>query len=344
MRKRLIVCCDGTWQNLDSPYPTNVVKIMQSVMPVAEDNSNQIVFYDPGVGTSTGIEKLGAGAFGWGLDQNILDAYRFLCLNYEKNDQIFLFGFSRGSYTVRSLAGLIYASGLLSREWIRQSDEAYDLYRDKNVHPNDTDAIVFRKRVARRVEIDFLGCWDTVGSLGIPDQVQFFPFDNIINNKYKFHDTKLSQIIKIARHAIAIDERRKVFGVTHMNPSYDSENQCQADIKEMWFAGDHGAVGGGTREESPLSDLTLEWMMNECMNTGLGLSLSKELIPTEVHPNALAPFDNRIGGIFRIAGMNSREIPNSFDDIHASVRNRWKADPSYRPENLVASFAAELDN
>lgn len=340
MNKRLIVCCDGTWQNLDARYPTNVVKIMQAIKPVADDKKCQIVFYDPGVGSSSGIEHLTGGAFGWGLDQNILDAYRFLCLNHEDGDQIYLFGFSRGSYTVRSLAGLIYASGLVSRNWIRQSDEAYDLYRDRDIHPEDTDAIVFREKVARQVNIDFLGCWDSVGSLGIPDQVRFLPIDDYINAKYKFHDTKLSHIIKCARHALAIDERRKAFDVTHMELPNDSET----DLKEMWFAGDHSSIGGGSLEDRPLADVTLDWMMNECTNAGLGISLDRKLIPTGVAPDGFAPFDSNVRGIYWIAGTENREIRNPFEEIHESVKKRWQADSDYRPENLNTRFGPELDH
>ena len=105
--KRLIVCCDGTWQKLANSCPTNVVKIAQAIKPVASDGTPQIVFYDEGIGTGDEINRITGGAFGWGIDQNIQDAYRFLCLNYEAGDEIYLFGFSRGAYTVRSLAGLL---------------------------------------------------------------------------------------------------------------------------------------------------------------------------------------------------------------------------------------------
>ncbi|MBV8886356.1 MAG: DUF2235 domain-containing protein, partial [Chroococcidiopsidaceae cyanobacterium CP_BM_RX_35] len=106
--KRLVVCCDGTWQALNSPYPTNVVKIAQAVKPITTNNILQTVFYDQGVGTGDEFDKITGGVFGWGIDKVIQDAYRFLSLNYVAGDEIYLFGFSRGAYTVRSLAGLIY--------------------------------------------------------------------------------------------------------------------------------------------------------------------------------------------------------------------------------------------
>ncbi len=139
--KRLIVCCDGTWQKLTSVYPTNVVKIAQAIKPSSNDGTAQIVFYDEGVGSGNEAEKLFAkgdrilgGAFGIGIDNNIEDAYRFLCLNYEPGDEIYLFGFSRGAYTVRSLAGLIRCSGgLLLRKDIREAPTAYEIYRDRSL-------------------------------------------------------------------------------------------------------------------------------------------------------------------------------------------------------------------
>ncbi|MEH2008448.1 DUF2235 domain-containing protein [Nostoc sp.] len=104
--KRLVICCDGTWQQLISPYPSNVVKLAQSVKPIARDGVTQIIFYDPGIGTES--QKVLGGATGLGIDRNIEDCYRFLSLNYVPGDEIYLFGFSRGAYTVRSLAGMIY--------------------------------------------------------------------------------------------------------------------------------------------------------------------------------------------------------------------------------------------
>ncbi len=135
--KRLIVCCDGTWQQLASPYPSNIVKLKlaQAVRPIASDKVPQIVFYDEGIGTDS--NKLLGGATGLGIDRNIEDAYRFLSLNYVAGDEIYLFGFSRGAYRVRSLAGMIYCSGLLSRPHVTRAHEAYELYRNRDIKPRD---------------------------------------------------------------------------------------------------------------------------------------------------------------------------------------------------------------
>ena len=112
--KRLVICCDGTWQKLDNPYPTNVLKMAQAIRLVDDDGVAQVVYYDDGVGaTGDVLDKVGGGAFGWGIDNKIQQAYRFLNLNYAPGDQVYLFGYSRGAYTVRSLAGMIYCSGLI---------------------------------------------------------------------------------------------------------------------------------------------------------------------------------------------------------------------------------------
>ena len=142
-KKRLIVCCDGTWQQLNSSYPSNVIKLAQAVKPMASDGVAQIVFYDEGIGADS--YKLLGGVTGLGIDRNIQDAYRFLSLNYDSGDEIYLFGFSRGAYTVRSLAGMIYCSGLLDRPHITRASEAYELYRNRDIKPKDPIAANYRK-------------------------------------------------------------------------------------------------------------------------------------------------------------------------------------------------------
>ena len=123
--KQLIICSDGTWQKITSPYPTNVVKMTQAI----EIDPANLVFYGEGIGTGNWIDRLAGGLFGLGIDKNIQDAYRFLCLNYAPGDRIFLFGFSRGAYTVRSLVGLIRSVGMLPRQGVRKIPQAYQIYQ-----------------------------------------------------------------------------------------------------------------------------------------------------------------------------------------------------------------------
>lgn len=340
--KRLIICSDGTWQRLESTYPTNVVKISQAIKPVVE-NTPQVVFYDEGVGTESLGSKIFGGAFGWGLDKNIQDGYRFLCLNYEPGDEIYLFGFSRGAYTVRSLAGMIYCSGLLRRAQIRHAPEAYDLYRDRDAKPDLPQAEKFKKEHCfENVTITLLACWDTVGSLGVPDEIPGIPIDDWINEKYEFHDTTLSPIIHNALHAVAIDELRKVFDVTPMNKS--KHNPAQK-LTQVWFPGDHSAIGGGSEAKSGLSDAALEWMIEMVGEYKLGLDFDKRHIPTGTTPDHTIHFDNSLRGIYKALnpkGGFEREITGTFNDLHISVKRRWRDREDYRPQNLKSKFEKEL--
>jgi uncharacterized protein (DUF2235 family) len=350
--KRLIVCCDGTWQSLVSKYPSNVVKIAQAIAPIGDDGVPQIVFYNEGVGTGGDLlDTIGGGIFGWGLDRAIQHAYQFLCLNYEVGDRIYLFGFSRGAYTVRSLAGLIYNVGLLNRPHIRKTPEAYQFYQDRSedTKPSSPQAKAFRDRYSQEVDINFLGCWDTVGALGIPDQIPFFPLDNILNKKYEFHDTRINRRIECARHAVAIDEKRKAFYVTPMLKSDRSDNQ---DLKQVWFPGGHGCVGGGTEATRQLSDAALKWMLDEAIKTGLsckfepiegGIVLDPN-IPFEDAPTGLfAPIETRIRQLSDNLNANPAEyLHATFEDIHESAKQRWCA-IDYHPEGLKA-FETRLDD
>lgn len=280
MKRRLIVCSDGTWQDLAKNYPTNVVKMAQAIQPLDSFNNHhihQIVYYDEGLGTKqidTGhslidtLIKIGGGALGLGIDHKIQDAYRFLCLNYETDDEIYLFGFSRGAYTVRCLAGLIYNSGLLHRKFIRKVPKAYELYREKqnpDNAPNGKNSIDFRNQYGQQVPIKALCCWDTVASLGIPDFIHSVKLDEKFNERYRFYDSTVNPTIEKAFHAVAIDEIRKVFDVTRMESS--KENQ----VIQVWFPGGHGCVGGGCKQECGLSDAALLWMMEQVEQLGLVL-------------------------------------------------------------------------
>ncbi len=239
MKKRLIVCCDGTWQDLETRHPTNIVKLLQAILPegvISGEPAPQIAYYDSGVGTRDLANRLAGGAFGLGLDTDVAEAYRFLVLNWEPGDEIYLFGYSRGAYTVRSLAGLIYNCGLIKRPFIRQTDAAIGLYRDREKRPKADESRNFRRSFSRDARITAIGCFDTVGSLGIPDLVRFLPFDNWANARYSFHDQELSPIVDHAFHAIGIDERRKVFAATPMeaHPSPTQPTRSKVVCRRPW--------------------------------------------------------------------------------------------------------------
>src|SRR5215213_6127127 len=163
---RLIVCCDGTWNRADQPAPTNVRKICQAI----DESDGQLVKYEPGVGTRV-LERIRGGAFGFGLSRNVKDCYAWLVEHYEPGDELFLFGFSRGAFTARSLAGLVRNSGILKPENAGMVDAAYKLYRSREPGnaPREENAARFRADNSHPdATIQFVGVWDTVGALGIP--------------------------------------------------------------------------------------------------------------------------------------------------------------------------------
>lgn len=333
--KRLIVCCDGTWNDLEMPYPTNVVKIATVIRPTDNNDVQQILYYDEGVGTGTGLDKINGGAFGKGIDKNIQDAYLFLCLNYQLGDEVYLFGFSRGAYTVRSLAGLIGTAGLLYRKDLRKITQAYQLYRSS--HAENEDAIAFREHNLGVIDITLLACWDTVGALGIPNKLSWLPFDDWINHKYKFHNTTLGGHVINAIHAVAIDEYRQEFAPTLMEKNVTASNQrlCQ-----QWFCGDHGSIGGGSRAKQGLSNISLRWMTQLINEWQLGLDINLSLITEGVTADCRVYFNNQPANIY---GIKSRSIKCQPDELHQSVINRWQDCKWYRPANLKQAHGQYLE-
>ncbi|MEG4171964.1 MULTISPECIES: DUF2235 domain-containing protein [unclassified Microcoleus] len=340
--KRLIVCCDGTWQQLNSSYPSNVIKLAQAVKSSGSDGVPQIVFYDEGVGADS--NKILGGVTGLGIDRNIQDAYRFLSLNYDSGDEIYLFGFSRGAYTVRSLAGMIHCSGLLDRPHITRASEAYELYRNRDIKPKDKIAANYRKDYGKdngkRVPITLLGCFDTVGALGIPTLPVFKKYREQLNKRYRFHDITLNKSIKNALHAVAIDEVREIFDVTPMKKNPDVENQR---VIQVWFPGSHICIGGGSEEYSGLSDTALQWMLDSTRNLGLGLEFDPSVIPTGINPNYEIDFKNN-PGFFKLAGIKFREVGDALEELHESTIERLKKRQDYRPKNLQKILSKVIEN
>jgi len=351
MTRRLIVCCDGTWQDLDTSYPTNVVKMAQAIKLVGDRDIPQILYYDQGLGTkSIGIQhsiidfltRIVGGGLGLGIDQKIQAAYRFLCLNYQPGDEIYLFGFSRGAYTVRCLAGLIYNSGLLYRKFIRKIPQAYELYREKqnpDNAPKGKNAVAFRQQYGQDVPIKALCCWDTVASLGIPDMFSFLGLYQKFKERYSFFDSTVNSTIEKAIHAVAIDEHRKSFDVTLMECS---SKRSSDQVTEVWFPGVHGSIGGGEQKNRGLSDATLLWMMGEVEK--LGLALDKSSIEGGINPDYKIDF-KQTKPWYDFGKVNIREIKADFEDLHESVKQRWRdasINPPYRPQNLE-KFRQQLD-
>jgi uncharacterized protein (DUF2235 family) len=279
--KRIVICADGTWnapprrRGRDADA-TNVWLLYQLVPPTAHDGTPQLAYYHAGVGNGGPLDRLLGGMCGVGLSRNILDCYRFIIESYTPGDSLYLFGFSRGAYTVRSLAGLIRNCGIVDRRKYPAEEEreavihsAYRLYRGRgeSTAPVADRAVTFRARHAHPdCRITCIGVWDTVGALGIPVGL----LGRLSQHWFGFHDVTLSSWVDRAFHAVAIDERRRPFLPTlwQQQPAARAGGQ---QVEQVWFSGVHADVGGGyTARERELANVALRWMINR-VSTWCGL-------------------------------------------------------------------------
>jgi len=321
--KKLVVCFDGTWNTLGNtdegvPAPTNVADLEKYI----KSGPSVKTFYIAGVGTSGGkLKRLYEGSTGAGLTKDLGQGYRWLAENYQPGDKIYFFGFSRGSYTARSLAGMIGSVGLMDltgsslskNERKRAVNSAMDAYKGnkKKLSRNqEVGAIAPVKkkyleylRGTGAVPIQFLGVWDTVGALGIPDDFGFwkFAFGNLA--RYKFHDTRLGEIVKNACHAVAIDERRVDFRPTLWT---DIDAHAGQNIEQVWFTGVHGDIGG-SYADTDLGDLTLKWMMQAAKKAGLAF---KPGVLTALKGKPDGKLHNSIRNVFKKRPTIPRNVPN----------------------------------
>ena len=316
MPKNIIVCCDGTGNEYGKEN-TNVVKLYEAIVR----DEQQIAFYDPGVGTFSILgRELGrrvgivlGKAFGAGLQQNIEDAYRYLMNRYEPGDKLFLFGFSRGAFTVRALAGMLNRCGLLEKGSINLVPYASRTYNDAKRH---SIAPGFKDTYCHECHPHFIGVWDTVGSMG-----WFWG--------RKFFDATLHEDVGHAYQAVSIDEQRRKFP-----PSLWREPAGQDRITQVWFAGVHSDVGG-SYAEAGLSDIALEWMLENARAKGLRLKPGWE---ASLRPDAFGQIHESRRGFWRAWRRARRVIPEGAL-IHRSVIERMKNERlEYRPGNLPESF------
>ncbi|MBN8973922.1 MAG: DUF2235 domain-containing protein [Rhizobiales bacterium] len=345
--KNIVVCCDGTGNEIGENI-SNVLKLYRVLRKTGKTQPHQVAFYDPGVGTlarpdpwtklkQDAITVLGL-ATGYGLDDNVLAAYEFLINQYEEGDKIYLFGFSRGAYTVRVLAGLIHRIGLLSPQQINLAGAALTAYKqvgsmsDPGVSPTDTSngfgdsgqptpltkddrASQFARIVsARWPTIEFVGVWDTVASVIVPRPDRFYVF-----SLQTLANTRNNPSVRVFRQAIAIDERRRMFRLdpwdepqTFMHNRFSATNNAEPqDALQVWFSGVHADIGGGySEEESGLSKFPLIWMIDEAVKHGLAVD------PRAVHQ--LAWGVQRKGSPFGYVG------PDIMRDPHDSMSSVWR--------------------
>jgi uncharacterized protein (DUF2235 family) len=379
MAKNIVICCDGTGNEFGD-HNSNVVKLYGTLII---DGTAQVGYYHPGVGTMgspTATNKLSKTwsvlkglAFGAGLLDNVGDAYRYLMNVYETGDNVFLFGFSRGAYTVRVLAGVLHMFGLLSPGNEGLIPYVTRLYAKKTrraggmVHTFQV-AQGFKDTFCRPCPLHFVGVWDTVSSVGW------------IWNPVQVPYTGRNPDMLVGRHAVSIDERRCYFRNNLWGSPFPNQ-----DIKQVWFAGVHSDVGGSYPEaESGLSKITLEWMLHEALHFGLKIDpqradrilatipspvvaqdpaapdAGKNALPAPVAPDPAAREHNSLTWSWwileflphsyydpvkqkprwRIPLGASRTIPEG-SVLHVTVPEKLKLDPTYRPANLPGQFTTE---
>ncbi len=320
MPKNIVICCDGA-ANEFADANTNVVKLYYTL---EQDRAKQVTFYHPGIGTmepagaltnfSRKLTKVAGMAVGYALAGDIRDAYVFLMQNYEEGDSVYLFGFSRGAFTVRVTAALLYMYGV-----IRLGNEPLVPYAirmltaiDKADKMNDAEgkkryfalADKFKQTLSRTTECKpkFVGVWDTVSSVGWVENPLKVPYESS------------NPDIEIGRHAVSIDEHRAFFRNHLWRPSANPLTSGPKDLKQVWFPGVHCDVGGGYPEpESGLSKFALEWMLEEGRLAGLLVNDAKQ---EEVL--------GRTGGEYAPADPNAC--------LHVSLKKWWKiAEFAWKP-------------
>lgn len=380
MARKLVVLLDGTGNEIGANL-SNVLKLYRAV----RQTPDQLVYYDPGVGTigrpgwwsqvrQTIRSWLGL-ALGLGLDEDLLQAYSWVCSNYEPGDELYLLGFSRGAYTARALGGFIHFFGLLRPDQLNLCGYALVAYKRSGDEDDFKIGDRFREVVGtRRAAIRFVGVWDTVSSVLVPRAKTFF-----IPAPQKLLFTRTNPSVRTFRQAISIDERRRMFRLNHWkDPQYwwpdgDESRKVAQDVRQVWFAGVHSDVGGGyPDDDSALSHFPLLWMATEAGAAGLDLDPAllpprPPAVPVPTLHRSLAgpwwllePWPQRVKekewparrsflGLY-IPWAEPRPIPNRpwkgapakepfF--VHSSVLERIAVCPDYRPVNLPERYEVE---
>lgn len=359
--RNVIICCDGTNNEFGRQNVTNVIKFFNLLDDI--DPKSQISYYSPGVGTMGGSKWIKS-AFGWGVEEDIRDMYKYLMDRYSNGDKIFLLGFSRGAYAVRGLAGLINKCGLLQKGNDNLIRYALDMYWNKN---NLTEADMFKDAFSRSIETYFVGVWDTVSS--------YFPYPR----SHVFGDNILRHSVRFGYQALAIDERRADFNAEvwrneminlpdvnkkrkHENiydPNSDQEEFPM--IEQVWFAGVHSNIGG-FYDEDGLSNVSLKWMINkgllhnlifrkntkEDFTSNLTNPPNKIISTDEIPEFTEGDYRDKIidssVGLWNLRPKRRRKIPEN-SRIHETVLKRMRyADVSYHPKNLPKNYVVVNDN
>ena len=377
--KRLVFCFDGTWNKLLPDLATNVVLTAASIQRTDRHGVSQVIHYDEGVGTGA-LDEVRGGLFGTGLIDNVREAYRFLIFNYDPGDEIYVFGFSRGAYSARTFVGFIRHVGPLRRLHVGRIDEALALYEHRQQGKDGADGALRRFRAdfsdtvcigaadddwrcenkpgytagaAPQLRVRYLGVWDTVGALGVPEVL---PFSGWLNREYDFHDPSLDAFVENARHAVALDEQRELFppvlfgDLTSLNEAAGiPADDPDAPYQERWFPGVHGSVGGGG-DIRGLSDDALAWVLTGAKRAGLKLDTEVGTRINGLNPDAWASLVNVADPHWSATQLlkEDRKGPEHLWQVAPAAIRRWRTPPErlggepYRPKSL-AKVAAELD-
>jgi uncharacterized protein (DUF2235 family) len=354
--KKLAVFLDGTWNAVDDN--TNVWRMKALCATASSEGAPQLVYYDIGVNGAIG------GIFGKGLNRNVREAYEWLIDNYNEGDEIFIFGFSRGAFTARSLSGLIAKHGLLKPGaplGVAQLYERYKRSDDRTIWKLREDQkagtlkdVTLEERwllnYSLLTKIKMVAVWDTVGALGIPA----LSIEGISRSTLGFLHTGLRLPIKNGYHALAIDEHRKAFAPTlwtvrkPKDPSaiYAASRPMES-VEQRWFVGAHANVGGGCVSDL-LAQIPLRWIMQKASLHGLMFRSDVQLdgdILTAPISDSYKEFMK--GAYSKVSGRHYRTIgadPEEREDgthrtvnetIDQSVFDRWRSVPTYRPPNLA---------
>ncbi|MDY0012514.1 MAG: DUF2235 domain-containing protein [Rhodocyclaceae bacterium] len=336
--RRLVMCFDGTWNQVKDQ--TNVSRIHAAIAAIPEQAGApvpQLKYYDEGVGTHLG-SKISGGMVGAGLTRNIQEGYAWLIQHWQPEDQLFLFGFSRGAFTARSLAGLIGACGILKErdpdrnarvrkaDALLQAAQITELY--KLSHKRGSDPFDDLGDKTRPTRIHFIGVWDTVGALGVP----------LLNLSYAedFHDTELGDKVDHAYHALAIDEHRKDYQATLWTRIPDPARQ---QVEQRWFPGAHANVGGGY-EDDLLPEPPLAWIAQKAHDCGL--HISNELIRLDGNEyrspvrDSFAEFGLGLYQWVKLKQPYFRPIGETVNEtVDETALKKWAAEIDYRPVNLA---------
>ncbi|TNH17875.1 DUF2235 domain-containing protein [Halomonas sp. BL6] len=338
-QQKLILLFDGTWN--DPEDQTNVYRLTR-LLHDDDKGVKQRFYYDPGVGTSR-YQRFIGGAFGYGLSDNLRKGYDWLARRYREGDEIWIFGFSRGAYTARSLVGMMRKCGLVHVVTPSLLDKAEQLYRDRELHPDSDACKAFKANFSRQPRVHFIGVWDTVGALGVPGTKLFKRY-------YDWHDTQLSSIVDYAYQAVALDEHRADYNVSLWTSADGQQKPANRDVQQRWFIGAHANVGGGYGPRDALADIPLLWMVEKAAQAGLKLDYP------DVAENAWAtdPIDSYaafLGGwyakykrlrqssdarFYRCYAQGMQGLPAVNVSVDESVWSRW-ADAAchYRPRTLT---------